>query len=241
MKNCRFASIFATLTLVCGLYLNCYGQQSAPMGSINSTTGATPPPPKKETTKKPETPSTIPEYIPLAPRMPVSLDYFHPGILVRDENKWQGGDQLLNLTSNIGVYVTLIKPEGLNFPLTEQQVKSQVAGIFREGEISPTTLAALDQPPLPAFQIEILVYPIEKGYVASIQGRLFESVTLDRFIFDPGMAFEAITWEKKQLIVAPKDKIVSYVTDTVDGITRSFVKRFQAFQKMKKEQLKNAL
>ncbi len=243
MKHCKFYFLFTTVSLVWGISSNCEGQLSGSSMSGASSGPTTPssqiqnirPYDRPKNSQKGESVSPYFQNIPLSPRMPATLNYFHPGVLIFQEGKWEGNDHLLNVANNIGVYASLIKPEGLNFPIEEEAIKSQVVSIFQKVNISPVTLAAQDQPPLPAFQIEVLVYPIEKGYVASIQGRLFESVVLSRFVLDPGMAFQAVTWEKKNLIVAPKDKIVNYLQDSIADVANSFTERYEAFQKMKNE------
>src|SRR5688500_14503074 len=59
--------------------------------------------------EKPQTPK---QALPVS-RPPIKLpvpvnqvaSYFHPGVLVWRNNTWEGGDDLLNLNRNIGVYV----------------------------------------------------------------------------------------------------------------------------------------
>lgn len=162
-----------------------------------------------------------------------SLDYFHPGILVFQNGKWEGNDHLLNLSDNIGVYVHVIKAEGDPLKISESELKKEIEEIFQKANIKPNTLAYQDQAPLPAFEIEILIYPIDKGYVASCDGRLFESVFLSRFVLEKGMAFEAITWEKKSLIVGPTDKFPEQLRTNIKEIAQTFASRFQAYEKLK--------
>lgn len=151
--------------------------------------------------------------------------YFHPGMLVRMGNFWEGGDNLFNLGSHVGVFVEIIKPQEDTLPINNEQFQRLIADIFSGAGIIPTILAATDQPPLPFFQVQILLYPINKGYVASCEGRLFESVSLKRVLFDPGMIFQAITWQKKNLLVAPTNTIVSELERAVSDIAHSFIER----------------
>lgn len=161
--------------------------------------------------------------------------YLHPGVLFFQNGAWEGGDHLFNLTNNIGVYVTIVKPEGDTLPLTEEQLKKIVEEHFKAVNINPMTLAAPGEPPLPAFQIQILAYPIEKGYVVACEGRLFESVSLKRVILDRGLAFQAITWEKKSLQVGPTDKIAEQINGCVTDIAQSFAERYDAYEKRKRD------
>ncbi|WP_052354898.1 hypothetical protein [Candidatus Protochlamydia sp. R18] len=167
--------------------------------------------------------------------VPQQATYLHPGILVFRNNTWEGGDHLLNVSSNIGVYVSIIKPESDPLAISEESLKNIVNQIFKKFNINPVTLAAPGHPPLPAFQIQILAYPIDKGYVVTCEGRLFESVSLQRFVLDPAMAFQAITWEKKGLHVGPTDKIIEQIQTNVAEIAQSFGERFDAFERRKKD------
>jgi len=160
--------------------------------------------------------------------------YLHPGILVNVRGRWEGSDHLLNLSNNIGVYVALIKPEEETLSVTPSILQKEVETIFGRANIKPQTLAPAGSPPLPAFEIEIFVYPIDKGYAAFLEGRLFESVVLDRFKMDTNMAFQAITWEKQALIVSPKDKFEEQLIKNVQEIADAFAIRFQAYEALKK-------
>jgi hypothetical protein len=190
--------------------------------------------------EKPQQKSTppitpLPPPVKLPPLVPQHAEYLHPGILVYLNGKWEGSDHLLNLPNNIGVYVTIVKPEGDTLDISQLQLQKEVEAIFEQANIRPLTLAYEGRPPLPAFEIEIFLYPIEKGYAASCEGRLFESVSLDRFKMDPNMAFQAITWEKQALIVGPKTGFAAQLTKTIQEIAGAFIERFQAYERMKKE------
>lgn len=178
--------------------------------------------------------SVLPAPVKPTPEIPQHAEYLHPGILVNLNGKWEGSDHLLNLSSNIGVYVHIIKPEEEALDVSEKALQQEVESMFGNANIKPLTMAAIGKPPLPAFEIEIFVYPIERGYAAFLDGRLFESVILERFKMDPNMAFQAITWEKQTLIVSPKDKFAEQLTRTVQEISEAFVVRFQAYEQLKK-------
>lgn len=184
---------------------------------------------------KPSAPSTTPLPPPPKPQaaVPQQASYLNPGILVERGGKWEGGDHLLNLSPHIGVYVTIVKAKTETQIISEEKIKQEVEAIFQEASIQPITLAFPGKPPLPAFQIEILLYPFEKGYAASCAGRLFESVTLDRFKLDPHMAFQAVTWEKQSLIVGPASLFDQQILKQVREIARNFTERFQAYERMR--------
>lgn len=183
---------------------------------------------------QPSIPQPLPEPVAPPTLIPEQADYLHPGILVNMGGKWEGSDHLLNISSNIGVYVSIVKPENEVLNVSEMQVKKDIENIFTLSNIKPQILVTPGKPPLPAFEIEIFVYPIDKGYVACCSGRLFESVILERFKMDTNMAFQAITWEKQHLIVSPKEQFASELTKTVQDIAKTFGERFQAYERIKR-------
>lgn len=222
---------------------------------IAEATGQAPPPAKMTSTTKPSstlegmkslepaqqkkststsTKESLPAPITPPTLLPQRSEYLHPGILVFLNGRWEGSDHLLNITNNIGVYVSIIKPENEAIDVNETQIQKEIESIFAEASIRPQTLAAGGKPPLPAFEIEIFIYPIERGYVACCQGRLFESVTLERFKMDPNMAFQAITWEKQNLIVSPKAQFAEQLTKTVQEIANAFTERFLVYERFKR-------
>lgn len=175
-----------------------------------------------------------PPTIKVSTPVPRKADYFHPGIIVDRDGVWEGSDQLLNLTNNIGVYVSILKPEEATLAISEAQIQKHIEAIFQQAKIKSVTMAPLENPPLPFFELEILLYPVDRGYVACLGGRLFESVTLSRFKLDPEMAFQAVTWEKQTLIVGPKTKFLDQLTAAITEISGAFAERFETFEKLKK-------
>ena len=171
------------------------------------------------------------------PLFPQQSHYLHPGILLYTNGIWEGNDHLLNIGDNIGVYVTVnkLQNEALN-NFSDSQIRQAVDKLFRDAGINPSSMVAAGQPPLPAFEIEILIYPIAKGYVAALEGRLFESVTIPRFIMGNGMAFQAITWDKKSLIVGPIETLNDQLLLAVSEITHTFIERYKAYVVIKKRE-----
>ena len=159
--------------------------------------------------------------------------YFHPGSLVLEGGKWVGSDNLLNLTNQVGVYVEIVKPKEDKLNLSEEAIKNKVSAIFAAGGLTPSIMGTADQAPLPFFQIKIFLYPIERGYVASCEARLFESILLKRFDLDLGMAYQAITWNRQSLIVAPDAQAIQQIDQQVTEIANSFVEIFRFFDKRK--------
>ena len=172
------------------------------------------------------TPATLPK------KSPQMAHYFHPGVLALLNGRWEGSDNLLNLSNQIGVYVKIFKPQTDQPDISEEQIQKLVEGIFQEKNIQPVTMAVEGQAPLPAFEIALFLYPIPtaKGYAVFCSGRLFESVKLNRLVLDPNTDFQAITWEKQQLIVTPSHQLSEQVAKSIQEIARTFTERFQSSQ-----------
>ena len=122
----------------------------------------------------------------------------------------------------------------MTLDFSSDQIKKEVESILSGVNINPNILVASDAPPLPLFEIEIFIYPIDKGFAASCQGRLFESVKLDRFNMDPNMAFQAITWEKQNLVISPKSLFQEQLTNIAKEITSSFAERYRIYEQLRK-------
>lgn len=199
---------------------------SSPSSSIPTTSvGPYVQTPIQTQARTPLPPPAIPSSMIPVSRTPV---YVHPGALALLNGQWEGGDHLFNLTNNLGVRVDIVKPQSDTLSLTEDRLKQLVESSFSQRGISPVTLAAPDQPPLPFFHIQVLLYPISRGYVACCEGRLFESVALRRMTFDPGMAFQAITWEKDILLVSSNESIIAQIENAISQISQAFIERFQS-------------
>lgn len=160
--------------------------------------------------------------------------YTHPGSLVFRGGRWEGHDYLFNLTKQIGVFVEIGKPEGLQIDLSEQRLKNVVEDILRKGGIAPLARNDEDEPGLPFLHVQILIYPVGNGYAIAAQERLFEAVSVKRVHFDRGEALQAITWEKQSLLVLPADQLVPRVEKSVVEMTNSFVQLFHVYESLKK-------
>lgn len=190
-------------------------------------------PSETKANQKQETPSS--NYVPIQlPELTQKIaTYLHPGILVSFNGLWEGSDHLFNLSQHIGVYVTIIKPEDVKMENTSEQLKKTVEAIFQKHQIDSQILVTSNAPPLPVFEIEVLIYPLDKGFVAFCSGRLFESVLLTRVKLESNMAFQAITWEKQSLIVGPKEGFSGQLTKEVSEIASAFAEKFTIFEKLK--------
>lgn len=163
--------------------------------------------------------------------------YPNPGIVANREGRWVGSDHLYNLTNKIDIVVEFFTPPNMVLPITRDAVKTTISEIFAKARITPPTesLGA----PLPFFHMLIMVYPIDKGFVAYCEGRLFERVELDRVRADPQTTMQAITWESQNLIISSKDDLVNQVTKSVDEIATSFAERYRFYEDIRFELQRN--
>jgi hypothetical protein len=159
--------------------------------------------------------------------------YPNPGIVANRGGRWVGSDHLYNLTDKIDIVVEIFKPENVQVPVSEEMIKARVIEIFKKGKIEPQAESAPGKPPLPFFHLLLMIYPIDKGYVALCEGRLFEEVHLDRIILDEQTVLQGITWESENLIVSPSADIEEQVFKSVDEIANTFVDRFIFYSNIK--------
>lgn len=190
----------------------------------------TPPPPKVP--PKEEGP-----LIKIPPKISATgeVTYLSPGILVYRPTGWTGGDNLLNISKDIPIHLELVLPIGKKSPIDEAEIKKRVTAIFSKAGIGDQAKAFTTKPPLPFFHVLIMVQNIEKGYAAYIGGRLFEEVTVPRVVLPDNTFFQAITWEKQELIVASPEDITNQVLLTLDEIAQNFADRYTYFENVKKD------
>ncbi len=199
-------------------------------GSMNSTSTA----PLQRTIPGKTTPTkeSLPPILAPPPLSAVQATYFHPGVLVMRNGGWQGSDHLFNLSKNIGISVSILQSASLSLAINEADVKKVIENVFRNNGINPQTMVASGAPSLPSFNLEILIYGLgDKGYAASCEGRLFESVKLDRIQFEEGMFFQAITWEKHTLIIGPNADFKERLLNGIKEIAETFAQRFVVYQR----------
>lgn len=159
--------------------------------------------------------------------------FTEPGIIGIRDGKWVGSDHLFNLPRNLGVTVDVISPDGTPLPVDKEKAEKIVEPIFKEGGLSPSFTFAQSGSPLPFFNFLIMVYPVPNGYVAYIEGRLFEEVEVSRVQLAKEIYWQAVTWEKQTLIVSAQGQFRFQLQSAIESIARDFVKRYQHFQSLK--------
>lgn len=84
------------------------------------------------------------------------------------------------------------------------------------------------QPPLPALQILVMVQPIEMGYVVYCAGQLLEGVQIHRVFLKPDIIYQAITWQKQELLLVSKEQLVNETDKTIQSIVSAFADRYKS-------------
>jgi hypothetical protein len=179
-------------------------------------------------------PINIPPPAPLPTLQPgETVFYAHPGIVINQGGHWIGTDHLLNISNHIDIVVEILKPKDANPPITEAEIEKLIQDAFKKHEITSNTVSEGGTNQLPFFNLLLVVYPVESGYAALLDGRLFESIDPKRVKLDEQTQFQAITWEKKTLIVAPGTDFKTIVENTVLDIVGTFLERYDYFDKLK--------
>lgn len=155
--------------------------------------------------------------------------YIHPGVMVSKDSVWKGYDNLLHLGNDISLSVSIITPEGMEFPVDEKTIFNNLANNLAASGINVVRAKGLEKPSLPMFSLLILVYPLADGYSAFIEGRLMEAVDLKRLALSKDAIYQAITWEQKNLIVSNARQFDDMLLQTVDQIGKSFTERYAFF------------
>ncbi len=176
--------------------------------------------------------TTIKRDIPGNPEEPT---YLFPGLVRYSIDKWVGSDYLYDLPSNIGVVVEVVSPTGSTQNINTALIKQNIEAIFSYARINPVTESFQGQPPLPFFHLLIFAVPVENSYVFSISGRLFEAVRLARLNLRLPGTWQAITWEKQELIVASKTLFFEQLLATSKEIAEFFTQRVTYFKKQRME------
>lgn len=233
--------IFITLVLTSSAIFAQTAPTTTPSSSSTRTTGLPGSQPGTSSTK-PTQPAKVPPReegplikIPAKIAAPEEVNYLSPGIIVNRGASWAGGDNLLNISKNIPIHLELVLPVGKKSPIEEATIKKHVADIFAKAGISNQAQAFTNKPPLPYFHVLIMVQNIEKGYAAYVGGRLFEEVTVPRVVLPDNTFFQAITWEKQDLVVASPEEIANQVLTTLDEIAQNFADRYTYFENVKKD------
>jgi hypothetical protein len=163
--------------------------------------------------------------------MQVTAIYTSPGVATLQNGEWVGNENLYNISKDLAIVVEIIAPPNIAIPITKEMIREAVIPILRQAGLQPQ-MTILNSP-LPFFHVLIMINPIDKGYVAYCAGRLFEKVSLSRIQLAPSYSWQAITWEKQELLLFGTEQLKGQVISTVESIAKAFTERYQSYQNKK--------
>lgn len=158
--------------------------------------------------------------------------YTHPGIVINQGGRFVGSDHLLNLSKHIDIASEILKPSDAEIPLTTQMIDDYIHDKFIKKGLESANGSASS---IPFFNLLLVIYPVDQGFVALVDGRLIESVDPKRVKLDRETQFQAITWEKKVLLVTPKEDFKTSIFKTIDDILNTFFERYDYFERLKEK------
>lgn len=175
-------------------------------------------------------------YADLPRGFPGDPTYLFPGLVRYHIDQWVGSDYLYNLTPNVGVVVEVIQSGELPQLINSNLIKENISSIFAMAGINPISESYADRPPLPFFNLIIFISPVEENFAFSVTGRLFEGVEIPRLNFRLPGTFQAITWEKQEMVVTPANRLTEQLLFTSREIAGLFAERVNYFKRQKIEQ-----
>lgn len=164
--------------------------------------------------------------------------YFFPGMVALHQRLWVGSDYLFYVPANIGVVIELIADKQIKNDegkviLEEIKLKKAAEAIFQKVGINPQSYSVENTAPLPFFHILIMMYHVDNKVFVSIAGRLFEEVMPARLDLDaPVGTFQAITWEKNEILIVSTPQAPEQIEAMVSDIATTFVNRYRFFAEL---------
>lgn len=154
--------------------------------------------------------------------------YTAPGVATLQGSQWVGTEHLYNLSKDLGVTVEIIKPASSSLPFNEGILLSKVFELLRQAGINPRPAGVMTKnTPLPFLHILVMVNPIENGFVAYCAARIFEEVQNKRVYLKPEIVWQAMTWEKQELIVSPNETFQQEVESTLNLLIKQLIERIK--------------
>jgi hypothetical protein len=207
------------------------GMPGKPPSSLNNSKAN----PFAKPQEKPE-PINMPKKLlkkPVVEAKGILTPFSMPGMVGVSNGQWTGSDNLYNLTPFISLYVEIIKPENSTLAINEKDIIDNIEKIFGANALTPHAMIQPGDPALPLYHVLIMYNKAEEYEFGLVNCRLFEPVNLKRVILEDGISFQAITWEKQELVAASDKDFKNIVISTVDELTNDFVTRFRYFQEIK--------
>lgn len=160
--------------------------------------------------------------------------YGFPGITAQKDGAWVGSDHLLGLPDGIPLDIVITKSDNVDIQLPEAKIQEIAEKAFKDAGIELTAKVEPGKPPLPFFQILIIIYKIPEGYAFSLSGRLFEAVDITRAKLNPSVTMQAITWTSDSIHVASTKKVEEEMLSSVQDLMKAFIEKYKFFKDMKK-------
>jgi hypothetical protein len=230
----------ACVCFLCAVMLNSLNLWSALPGANPSSINQpnTNPFPKAPPQKEP--PIHHPRMpLPPKPSKEAGPPFTLPGIVGLKEGRWAGSDNLYNLNPDISIYVEVVLPEDQKIEVHENEIKARIQELFTKGNIKFVGLHEPGEPPLPFFHVLVMINSLDQFMTAYCGCRLFEAVDLKRVVLEQGITFQAVTWEKQDLILASKKDFLPLLNRTIDDLAGAFVNRFEYFQNLRLQHQSN--
>lgn len=182
------------------------------------------------------TPTTAPNIRPAEPfpsTQPIGAIFTSPGVATLQGGRWVGSEHLYNLDKDFGVVVEIIQPPGLNLGLSETLIRDKVIALLSSAGLHPRTTLSTKQTPLPFLHILLMINPIERGYVVYFAARMFEAVKVDRTNLRVDLTWQAITWEKQEMLIFGTEQLQTELFKTIDSMISSFNDKIKSYQNLK--------
>lgn len=215
----------------------------ASVGPTDFKTGQPPPvqkPPKSLKTAKPkEMPNKL---LQKEEPLPTSRQIFtFPGLVGIENGTWAESENLYNLPRGIEVYAELVKPDSLELPFDAGQISHKIKEMFAKARLIPTSTAPLNEPTLPLYHVLIFVDKLDRAMVLYISCRLFEGVKLERLSLPKNFVFQAITWEKQNMVVAAPSDIPHQLESNLQEMTQGFLQLITHYNQIKSTQKQDTI
>jgi hypothetical protein len=161
-----------------------------------------------------------------------NLELFNfPGVVVFKNGKWAGSDNFLNISKKFAVQVNFEKPKDLKLSFNESDFQQRLIKALEKSGVEVIQSGTDLTPPLPFFNVVIMIYPTNDGFTALCSGNLYEKVELTRLKLNQGEVFQAITWQQVNLVYAEKENFEDNLNKAFDSLADNFLKRLATYQK----------
>ncbi|CDZ81664.1 hypothetical protein BN1013_02200 [Candidatus Rubidus massiliensis] len=150
--------------------------------------------------------------------------YAFPGMVGFQGGRKVVSENIFNLNLPIAVTVEVIKPQGKTIAIEEGVLTNFINRTLNEQGIQTGGQGT------PLLHLLVFVNEVENIGFAYMGLRLLESVKMDRILLPKDFYFQAITWEKQDLIAASQQDLETEVQKSAQDLLKSFIERYQYFK-----------